>query len=165
METSENKPTPVVFKTFTSASAAPGAVESHKLNHFTIEYHKTSGGKNNSNYYLLTSHSDPSHPLRLYQSAINKLDRQLAFAFEKASKLEQQQQPLEDNEHYDCGIINSYGKMEVRLVLSTFHQQINIWLRLYMLDDDNQHLPTRTAVRFSPQDDLAAFKKFIAGKK
>ena len=140
-----NRPAPVVFKSFAN-SGSDKPPQKLKLIHFAIEYIETGDPKNN--YYLLTSYSDPAHPLKLYQSAVEKLNRQLEFAVTKAQELEAREEPLIDNEHYDCGIINSYGKMNVRLVLSTFHGQANIWVRLYTLDEENQNLPTRTAVRF-----------------
>lgn len=161
MEAKQNKPTPVSFKSFSSASKENTIITCFKLIHFSVEIQKN---KDNNPCYLLTSYSDSAHPLKLYQSAINKLMRQLDFAFEKAKELECQDD-LTDNEHYDCGIVNKYGKMEVRLVLSTFRQHCNIWLRLYMLDENGNHLPTRTGVRFSPDDDIQAFSEFIAANK
>lgn len=155
------KPSPVVFKTLARDDSA-SVEKSLKLTFFTIDYYKAKEGGNNS-YYLLISDSDPAHPLRLYQPAMNKLQRQLTFAFKQADKL--REQDLADNDTYDCGIINSYGQMMVRLVLSTFQQNVNIWLRLYTLDEKQECLPTKTGVRFSPRDDLAALANFISGKK
>lgn len=161
MDTSSYKPSPVVFKTLARSNASL-ATKCIKLAFFTIEYYP--GTTSTNGYYLLISDSDPSHPLRLYQPAMNKLIRQLDFAFKEADKM-RGQQDLADNENYDCGIINSYGQMMVRLVLSTFHNHVNIWLRLYTLDENQECLPTKTGVRFSPKDDLAALAHFISGKK
>lgn len=162
METST--PTPVSFKSL--ASSAPNAltessvaVKTLQLQHMDVEYHKPA---NTSGYYLLVNHSDPSNPIQLYQSGMNKLHRQLEFAIEEATKLESQDH-LPDNELYDCGIINKYGNMTVRLVLSTFKNKAFIWLRLYVLNPEKECLPTKRGVRFSAQDDLHAFGDFISG--
>lgn len=155
-------PTPVVFKSLGIASTGDETVSSLKLIHFKIDYRKPNVG---NGYYLLSSYSDPAHPLRLYPSAMDKLFRQLEFAFSEAKRLEEQQQPLEDNDHYDCGLINSYGTMNVRLVLSTFRGHVNIWLRLYTLGEENAILPTKTGVRFSQEEDVDAIASFITENK
>jgi hypothetical protein len=160
MDTSKG-PTPVVFKTLTRGEFASVADKTYKFTFFTLEHHKANNGGRND-YYLLISDSDPAHPLRLYQPAMNRLQRQLDFAFKEANKLKGQH--LEDNETYDCGIINSYGQMMVRLVLSTFRQHVNIWLRLYTLNEKQECLPTKTGVRFSPNDNLTDLANFISEK-
>lgn len=158
----ETPAAPIVFKSLSKFGNDQEAIvkRSLSLKFCDIEYYQPVSGANG--YYLLSSHSDPVHPVKLYYSAMTKLKRQLEFAFAEANKLEQQPQDLTDNETYDCGIINKYDKMTVRLVLSTFHQRVNVWLRLYVLNEFNQIIPTKTAVRFSLEDDLSAIGDFIS---
>lgn len=152
--------TPITFKTLSKTSSGDAPIDTLELTYFNIEAFKPA--KENG-YYLLTSHSDPSHPLRIYPSAMAKLARQLEFAFSEAQDLEQQHRP--DNEQYDCGTINKHGSMMVRLVLSTFQERVNIWLRLYTLGEEGAILPTKTGVRFSVKDDVDAISKFITKNK
>lgn len=156
-------PSPVVFKSIGRfASNSEPAKGSLKMAFFNLEYHQPKVG---NGYFLLASHSDPSRPIKLFRSAMVKLHRQLIIAIDEARKLEQQQQPLTDNDQYDCGVINSYNTMTVRLVISTFHGFANIWLRLYSENEMGQVIPTKIAVRFSPHDDLAALEDFISKSK
>ena len=154
----EASPTPVVFKSLTSKGKENVPVLN--MEHLTIEFHDTEEGKG---YFLLLSNSDPSRPLRLYPSAMAKLEKQLEFAMDEAEKLQNEELP--DNESYDCGIINTYGSMTVRLVITTFKGKANIWLRLYAVNEQNENLPTKIAVRFSLKDDVAAMGKFISENK
>lgn len=156
-------PTPVVFKSLTQSSKTGGAGTMPVLNltHFSIQYHNSEAGKE---YYLLVSDSDPSRPLRLYPSAMTKVKNLLSFAFAEAENLEKMAS-LPDNETYDCGTINSYGAMVVRLVLCTYKGKVHIWLRLYSVDDNNNFLPTKTAVRFSPKDNLTALEEFLVWQR
>lgn len=156
-------PTPVVFKSISRATNADVTKGSLAFVFFNLEYHQPEVG---NGYYLLINHSDPSHPLKLYQSAMNKLQRQLVVAFEEAQLLEQQQPPPPDNEYYDCGIINSHGTMSVHLVISTFQGRANIWLRLYgQGEKEGQNLPTKIGVRFSRNDDIEALNNFLNKNK
>lgn len=151
---------PVVFKTIgrAIASSVP-AEDTLEFAYCNLEYCKPEKG---NGYFLLVNPSDPTHPLKLYRSAMVKLLRQLPIAFEEAASLEQQEEPLTDNDLYDCGIINSHETMNVRLVISTFHGHANIWLRLYSkLEGTNQIIPTKIAVRFSPNDSIAAMSEFV----
>lgn len=154
-------PTPVVFETLPGKdSFGNKAVKSLNLTHFKIDYFKPENG---NGYYVLTSDSDPSHPLRLYQSAMDKLPMKLGNAFSSAKELEASNLP--DNKNFDNGIINSYGSMIVRLVSTTFKQKVNIWLRLYTLNENRENLPTRTGVRFSLEDNLETLTQFISENK
>ena len=154
-------PTPVVFETLPGKdSLGNKAFKSLNLTHFKVDYFKPENG---NAYYVLTSNADPAHPLRLYQSAMDKLPVKLDYAFSTAKEIEGANLP--DNKNFDNGIINSYGSMVVRLVSTTFKQKVNIWLRLYTLNENKESLPTRTGVRFSLEDNLEAFGKFISENK
>lgn len=151
--------TPIRFKTLASTSLTDEsvAIKTLHLEHMDIEYHKP---PNINGYYLLVNHSDTSQPLKLYQSGMAKVCRLLPVAFQEASALETSGS-LPDDEIYDCGAINKYGNMTVRLVLSTFRNRAFVWLRLYVQSPENDVLPTRRGVRFSVQDDLQAIVDFI----
>lgn len=153
-------PTPVTFKSLAKTMAEDTLVDTLDLTFFKIEAFKP---PNANGYFLLTSHDDPAHPLRMYPSTIAKLPRQLEFAFDQAQDLEQEHRP--DNENYDCGTINKHGSMLVRLVLSTFQHRVNIWLRLYTLGEEGAILPTKTGVRFSVKDSVDSISKFITKNK
>lgn len=152
--------TPVTFKSLASNSLEDDSVAKRtlQLQHFDLEYHKPA---NISGYYLLVNHSDTSNPIKLYQSSLNKLCKLLPLAFKEASKLETQGN-VQDDELYNCGIINKYGNMTLRLVLSTFRERAFVWLRLYILSPENDCLPTKRGVRFSVQDDIQAIEDFIS---
>lgn len=149
-------PTPVVFKSLTK-SKETGDMPVLKMTHFSIQYNNSD---DRGGYYLLVSDNDPSRPLRLYPSAMTKLRNLLDFAFSEAKSLEAQSPP--DNENYDCGTINSYGSMAVRLVLCTYRGKVHVWLRLYSVNDNDEYLPTKTAVRFSTKDNITALENFLA---
>lgn len=152
--------TPIKFKTLANTTLAVDSValKTLHLEHMDIEYHKP---PNISGYYMLVNHSDTSNPIRLYQSGMTKLYRLLPVAFQEASGLETSG-TLQDDEIYDCGTINKYGNMTLRLVLSTFRQRAFVWLRLYVQSPENDVLPTKLGVRFSVQDDLQAIGDFIS---
>lgn len=156
METSTQPPNPVVFK---SLSKTEMSLKSHRMKCLTLEFHHPEDEKNG--YYLLIADADPSRPIRLYGASMKKLKRQLVVAREEAKKLEQQQH-LEENDHYDCGIIHSYSNMSIRLVLNVFEGKIYIWLRLYSTNENNEIIPTKTAVRFSQDDDIEAMGQFMS---
>lgn len=153
-------PTPVTFKSLPRTIPEDVPIDTLDLTYFKIEVFKPLNG---NGYFLLTSHSNPAHPLRIYPSAMTKLPKQLEFAFTEAQDLEQQHRP--DDEHYDCGTINKHGSMLVRLVLSTFQERVHIWLRLYTLGEEGAILPTKTGVRFSIKDGVDVISKFITKNK
>jgi hypothetical protein len=150
---------PVVFKTIKRIEVSSD--DALKLTHFNIEFDNS---ETVYGHYLLASHSDPANPIKLYQSAMNRLLRNLNIAFEEVDKMEKEQR-FGDNELYDCGIINSYEKMEVRLVISTSDGMAQVWLRLYTKNEDNQTIATKLGVQFSPQDNLAKLAKFVQQHK
>lgn len=149
-------PTPVVLKKLKRVKLAEE--KGFKMTFCNLEHHKEDEDKS---YYLLASHADPSNPLKLYQSAMNKLVKNLFTAMEDAKKIEQDPD-YQDNEHYQCEIINSHKNMTVQLVISTSNGCANVWLRLYTLDEDKQTIPTKFEVRFSPDDNLNALKTYVA---
>lgn len=153
-------PAPVVFK---SINRVPDESCDNvlKLTFCNIEFCKS---ESPYGYYLLAAHSDPFNHLKLYQSAMNKLNRNLELAFKEVAKMEQEQ-TFSDNELYDCGVINSHKKMEVHLVISTFKGCAHVWLRLYTKNDLDQIIPTKFGVRFSSKDDAEALGKFITQNK
>lgn len=153
-------PTPITFKTLTRAHVTDVALDCLELTYCTLEAYKPTKG---NGYFQFTSKSNPVQPLRVYPSAMSKLPNLLEYAITEAAELEQQKLP--DNENYNCGTLNEHGNMMVRLVLSTFQERVNIWLRLYTLGEDGAILPTRTGVRFSPKDDVETIFKFIAKNK
>lgn len=150
---------PVVFKTLGRTEASTR--DAIKLTHCNVEYDKSGA---TYGCYLLASHSDIFNPIKLYQSAMNKLLRNLDIAFEEVQKMEQEQS-FGDNEFYDCGIINSHDKMEVRLVITTNNGMAQVWLRLFTKNEDNQTVSTRLGVQFSPQDNRAKLAKFVQQHK
>lgn len=155
---------PVVFKTIgrADASSVP-AEDTLSFAYFNLEYCKPEKG---NGYFLLVNPSDPTHPLKLYRSAMVKLVRQLPIAIKEAALLEELEEKPADNDLYDCGVINAYEGMTVRLVISTFLGHANIWLRLYSkLDDTDQVIPTKIGVRFSPNDSLEAMSDFLKNRK
>jgi hypothetical protein len=149
-------PTPVVLKKLKRVEKAQE--NGLKLTFCNLEYHEADG---DNKFYLLTSHGDPFNPLKLYQSAMNKLVRNLYMAMEDARNLEADPD-FEDNEHYDCGIINSHKNMCVQLVISTSDGSAHVWLRLYTFDENNNTIPTKFEVQFSQEDNLDALKAFVA---
>ena len=154
------RPAPVVFKKFKPSGFNNNKAEKTlDLTYFYIEYYKP---EDSNGYYMLVSNNDSTRPLRLYQSAMESLDRQLENAFTSAFQLSETNPP--DNETYDLSLINTYGSMAVRLVMTTFMQKVNIWLRLYTLNEKKESIPTKTGVRFSPND-AEALSKFIAANK
>lgn len=154
----ETGPSPVVFKTLGNMSA-PGdfAIKTVKMSHFSVSHFKPLGA---TEYFILTNNADPSHPLKLFKSGLEKLIKALPFAIKEADRLGNEKLP--DNENFNAGIINSYGKMKVRLVLSTFQEQVYIWLRLYTEDEEGRELPTKTAVRFSKNDNIASLENLLS---
>jgi hypothetical protein len=91
---------------------------------------------------------------------MDKLSRNLSIAFEEAVKM----QPFALNEYYDCGVINSYGKKDVRLVLVTFEGAVQVWLTIFTRDENNQVATTKYGVQFSTQDNLDALAAFLHEK-
>lgn len=151
-------PAPVVFKTLgTMNKPEDFAVKTVQMTHFSVSHFKPLDA---GDYFVLTSHSDPSHPLKLFRSGLDKLIKALPFALSEAKRLANDKLP--DNENFNAGIINSYGKMKVRLVLSTFQEEVYIWLRLYTEDEEGRELPTKTAVRFSKDDNIATLENFLS---
>lgn len=94
---------------------------------------------------------------------MNKLCRNLDLVFKEVAKMESKN--LVDDELYDCGVINSHDKMEVRLVISIFKGMPHVWLRLYSKNDKHETIPTRFGVRFSSKDSLVELGNFIAQHK
>lgn len=151
--------TPVVFKSLCKTEVC---LRSLQLKYCTIEYYKHEAEK--SGYYLLVNDADPSRPIKLYSSGMNKIIKLLPYAVEEAKKLESQPQ-LEDNDTFDCGIVHTYGNISIRLVLSIFKGKVYIWLKLYTINEDHHFFPTKTAVRFSDEDNIEAMSQFIANAK
>lgn len=150
-------PTPVVFKSLISTNSS--GEFSHKnvhMTHFSVCHFKP---LDENEYFMLTDNDNPSHPLKLYKSGMKNLIKALPFAMKEAARLEQDNLP--DNELFEAGIINKYGTMKVRLVLSTFRQKVFIWLRLYTMDDNGNELPTKTGVRFSKDDNIGSLENLI----
>lgn len=146
----------VVFKKLVNRGASLD-VPTCKMTFFSVQFDNSAGqGKE---YFLLVGDADPSRPIRLYKSGMSKLLKQLDFAFKELVKIEEQ--PMSEDANFDCGIINAYGNMTLRVVIAVFKNQASIWLRLYSLNEENQILPTKTAVRFSTQDDVAALQQFV----
>jgi hypothetical protein len=151
--------TPIVFKSL-ALSEPVSSENTLNLTYCRIEYEKTDAGYGQ---YALASNADPFNPLRLYQSAMNKLIRNLDLVFKEVAKMESKN--LVDDELYDCGVINSHDKMEVRLVISIFKGMPHVWLRLYSKNDKHETIPTRFGVRFSSKDSLVELGNFIAQHK
>lgn len=154
--------TPVVFKPI-ARGAVTTSQDALNLAHCNVEYHKTPSVS--YGHYLLISHKNPFNPIKLYQSGLTRLLRNLKIAFEEVAKMELNPEGCGSDELYDCGVINSYDKMEVRLVISTFKDQAHVWLRLYTKNEANETIPTKFAVRFSPQDNLDQLEEFITKVK
>jgi len=157
----QSLPKPVTFKSFASDSFSESGdsepLKTLSLEHMDIEYYKPT---NLNGYFLLVSHNDPSNPVKLYPSGMNRLYKALDPAFQKAHNLEIQD-VLPDEELYNCGTINEHGNMVVRLVVSTFKGKAFVWLRLYVKNENKEFLPTKRGVRFSASDDLQAISDFI----
>jgi hypothetical protein len=149
--------TPIVFKSLGRTEAS--AKDALKLTFCNIEYHKSNQPYG---HYLLASHEDPFNPIKLYQSAVEKLPRNLRIAFEE---VQQQQDEIGDNEVYDCGVINSHDKMDVRLVLIARQGSVQVWLKIYTRDENNVTTPTKYGVQFSTQDNLDALAAFFQKHK
>jgi uncharacterized protein YkvS len=74
-----------------------------KLTFCSIEYHE-------SGHYLLVSHEDSFNPIKLHQTAMNKLHRHLVMAFKEVGN-------LKEFGDIDCGVIDSHDNMDVYLVI------------------------------------------------
>lgn len=146
---------PIVFKSLGRTEAS--TKDALKLTFCNIEYFKFDQPYG---HYLLASHKDPFNPIKLYQSAMDKLPRNLSIAFDEALKMEQHQQ-FDDNEVYDCDVINSHGMMDVRLVICTSGGSAQVWLKIYTRDENNLSIPTKYGVQFSTQDNLNALTAFL----
>jgi hypothetical protein len=158
-----SKPNPVTFKSlangaFNAQLAGSEPIKTLTLKHMDIEYHQPD---KMAGYFLLVNHNDPANPVKLYSTGMKRLCNQLDFAFKEASNLALQD-PLPDDELYDCGIINRNDNMVVRLVLSTYKKQVFVWLRLYVLNETNEYLPTKRGVRFAISDDAQAISNFAS---
>lgn len=153
-----SQPEPVVFKSIIRSGEEADNVL--KLTYCNIEFYQPDDEDHGC--YLLKSHSDPFNPLQLYKSSMNKLLRNLDMAFKEMKKMEEE--PLEEDALYDCGVINAHGKLVVQLGIKIFHGNPNLWLRLYGYNDKDQLIPTKFGVRFSPSDSLADIKAFINKK-
>lgn len=116
-----------------------------KLTFCSIEYHE-------SGHYLLVSHEDSCNPIKLHQTAMNKLHRHLVMAFKAVGG------NLKEFGDIDCGVIDSHDNMDVYLVICNWAQ---VWLKIYTRDENNQATPTKYRVQFSIHDNLEALNTFL----
>lgn len=154
-------PKPVTFKSLASGefktpeSSKPSKTLS--LQYTDIEYHQLN---EKNGFFLLVNQNDPTNSLKLYPAGFKRLCKALPFAFKGVRKLEMQD-VIPDDELYNCGTINKHENMHIRLVLTTFMNKVFIWLRLYVLNENNDYLPTKKGVRFSVSDNLQAIENLI----
>lgn len=126
-----------------------------ELVYCTIEYFKPQEGKE---YYLITSGTQLNHPLRLFQSAMDKLAEALPIAMEQARSMDKTD--LDNEVRRDIAQILQYGMSKVRLYINMYESRAIVWLRLFSGKPNGPVLPTKCGVRFHLEDNIESIINF-----
>lgn len=156
---------PVVFKSINTIPDFEGRLpdQEYVCQHFTLNYYKPD--LLGPGYYDLVSLNNSDNAIKLYQSGMRTLVKNLDQAFKAVSKLEANKDDVDPNATFEVCILSSTKTVSTRLVLTNFQNTISVFLKLYRKDDNGLIFPTSKSIRFSELDDTVALAEFIKGKK
>jgi hypothetical protein len=156
---------PVVFKSINSIPDFEGRTpdQEYLCQHFTLNYYKPD--LMGPGHYDLVSLNNSDNAIKLYQSGMRTLVKNLDQAFRAVRKLESMKDNLDPNETFEVCILSSTKTVSTRLVLANFQNTISAFLKLYRKDDNGLIFLTSKSIRFSELDDTLALAEFIKGKK
>lgn len=158
--------TPVVFKSLSSIPnyEPPAPEEILNCTNFQVHYHKPDLVSNG--YYNLVSLEDSKNVIKLYQSAMRMLVKNLEDAFKIAASIEKNVDSFESDEIFDVCELSTYNNSKTHLIIMVAKGRVSIVVQLFTVDDNTgQTYPTQKFLFISPSDDPVALAAFIKKKK